>query len=219
MIIMALDLGKTGDPSALAMIEPVLQQVGTDLDHQPVLQLQKHVRHLQRFPLGTRYIDIVNRVHSLTQTKQVHGDYRLVVDGTGVGVPVVEMIRAKGLLTTPVTITSGLNESFDEETGFWRVSKHNLVSSVIVELESHTLRFAPDLPEREAVVKELMNFKMKVTTAGHDTYEAWRDKDHDDLVLALCLGCWLAAKYRPVPTAPRVRAPHPLQNPSLRGVI
>jgi hypothetical protein len=36
-----------------------------------------------------------------------------------------------------------------------------------------------------------VNFKVKVNLAtGHDSYEAWRESVHDDLVLAVALACW-----------------------------
>jgi hypothetical protein len=42
---------------------------------------------------------------------------------------------------------------------------------------------------------ELRNFKMKQNiSTGHVTYEAWRERDHDDLVLALCVAVF-AAEY------------------------
>jgi hypothetical protein len=36
---------------------------------------------------------------------------------------------------------------------------------------------------------------VNISTA-HDSYEAWREGDHDDLVLATALACWRAAKRR-----------------------
>jgi hypothetical protein len=41
-----------------------------------------------------------------------------------------------------------------------------------------------------------MSFRAKITTKGHDTYESWRDGDHDDLVLALALGSWYFERTR-----------------------
>jgi hypothetical protein len=40
------------------------------------------------------------------------------------------------------------------------------------------------------LVKELENFKAKVTVAASDPYELWREGQHDDLVLAVALACW-----------------------------
>ena len=56
---------------------------------------------------------------------------------------------------------------------------------------------------------------MKITTAGNDTYEAWRESDHDDLVLAAAFACWYGEKelgsilhLPPMPPAPTM-APRP----------
>ena len=34
---------------------------------------------------------------------------------------------------------------------------------------------------------------------GHDAYEAWREKDHDDEVLAVALGCWVGEQLQREP--------------------
>ncbi len=47
------------------------------------------------------------------------------------------------------------------------------------------------LPLAEVLKDELLNFRVKINEAtGHDSYEAWREKDHDDIVLATALACW-----------------------------
>ena len=53
--------------------------------------------------------------------------------------------------------------------------------------------------ESETLVKELGNIRIKVSLAGHDTYGAWREGEHDDLVLAAALACWRAFKKAPPP--------------------
>jgi hypothetical protein len=35
---------------------------------------------------------------------------------------------------------------------------------------------------------------VKISAAGAETVEAWRNKDSDDIVLALACGCWLASR-------------------------
>lgn len=47
------------------------------------------------------------------------------------------------------------------------------------------------------LVKELLNFKVTISTSGHDSYEAWREGDHDDLVLATAMALWLAERKVP----------------------
>ena len=41
---------------------------------------------------------------------------------------------------------------------------------------------------------KLQAFRVKVTAAGNETFEAWRKRDHDDLVLAVACAAWLAEK-------------------------
>jgi hypothetical protein len=48
------------------------------------------------------------------------------------------------------------------------------------------------LPEAAVLVRELATFSAKLSRAGSETYEAWREQDHDDLVLAVALAAWAA---------------------------
>jgi hypothetical protein len=50
------------------------------------------------------------------------------------------------------------------------------------------------LAEAPAMIEELQNFRIKFTRAGNDTYEAWRESDHDDLVLAAAMAAWFGEK-------------------------
>jgi hypothetical protein len=52
--------------------------------------------------------------------------------------------------------------------------------------------------EIEAMVEELLNYKIHVSEEGHDRYGAFKIGIHDDLVTALGLACWYAERYKPV---------------------
>jgi hypothetical protein len=41
-------------------------------------------------------------------------------------------------------------------------------------------------------VKELQGLRVKVNSAGRESFSAWRDGEHDDLVLAVALAGWRA---------------------------
>ena len=69
--------------------------------------------------------------------------------------------------------------------------KRELVGMVSVLLEQRRLQIADGLPEATILKAELGNFRLKMTAAGNETFSAWRDADHDDLVLAVALACWL----------------------------
>jgi hypothetical protein len=88
----------------------------------------------------------------------------------------------------PVTITGG--ESVTEADGYLQVPKRELVGAVQVLLQTGRLKIARELPEAALLTSELLNFQVKITETGHDSYGAWREGQHDDLVLALALAVW-----------------------------
>ena len=73
-----------------------------------------------------------------------------------------------------------------------RVPKRNLINRLQVLFARKELQIASRLREAETLARELLNMRMKVSTAGHDRYAAGRESTHDDLVLALALACWRA---------------------------
>jgi hypothetical protein len=57
---------------------------------------------------------------------------------------------------------------------------------------------ASALPEAATLTEELQNFQMKVSLdTGHNSYGAWREGAHDDLVLALACALWCGERQWP----------------------
>jgi hypothetical protein len=204
--ILGLDLGQASDPSALVLLQ--VDEVPDESappprdgrpDKRPLVR-RYDARHLHRWALGTKYGDVVADVKRLlTDPPQpaapegplVLAGADLIIDQTGVGAAVVEMFEGAGLPATvsPVLITAGHDENFAE--GTWRVPKKALVSVVQVLLQSRRLRVGRRHALAEVLGKELNTFKVKVSVqTGHESFEAWRERDHDDLVLAVALACW-----------------------------
>lgn len=151
-------------------------------------------RHLERFPLGTSYPTIVGRVVAmLTRGPLSLHPTALVVDATGVGAPVVDLFIQAGLQPVAITITGGA--SVQAEGANISVPKRDLVSTMAVLLENERLQFVPALPEAPTLKRELARFKRTVNRQGVDTYAAWREADHDDLVLAVALAAWFREWY------------------------
>lgn len=148
------------------------------------------LRHLERFPLGTRYPAIVERVAHLMHTPPIAGDAWLTVDGTGVGAPVVDEFRKVIPRLADVTITGGTAVGVDVD-GLYRytVPKRDLVSTLQALLQSDRLKIAAGLPEAQTLVDELLAFAVTISEQAHDTY-AGRTGAHDDLVLAVAMACW-----------------------------
>jgi hypothetical protein len=94
-----------------------------------------------------------------------------------------------GVVLKPIQITGG--DAVTYEGGVTRVPKRDLVSAAQVALQTGGLKIASDLPEAQALVRELENFQMKISLdTAHDSYGAWREGAHDDLVLAVALALW-----------------------------
>ncbi len=217
--IVGVDLGQQRDYTAITVVErgyvPAGEMYNDEYYHrgnlihaarQPV-RLEYRVRHLERPALGTSYVAVVRGVVELL--KRLGGeDAALAVDTTGVGRPVADMLRTRlkewldgmperstyALNACWITITGG--DSVTRTEGGMRVPKRDLISAPLVLMQNEQLKIAEGLRLRETLVKELLNFKVKINIAtAHDSYEAWREGDHDDLVLAVAMACWAGERF------------------------
>ena len=152
--------------------------------------------HLDRVPLGTSYPGIVDHVRELLTRRELRGQARLVVDATGVGVPIVDLLRDAGVQPVPITITGGGTPSRDPRGGGYHVPKRDLVDLLAVLLQTSRLAVASSLRFAQALADELLAFEAKITAAGHDTYGA-REGAHDDLVLSVAIAAWVGMRSTP----------------------
>jgi hypothetical protein len=221
--IVGVDLGQQRDPTAITVVERGYVNAGSLYNaeywlpgnkwrerrqiyaaREPV-KLEYHVRHLERPTLGTSYVDVVERIIELLKSL---GDEELIlaVDTTGVGRPVADMLKARlnewleevrsiRLNAAWITITGG-DSVTKAEGGGLRVPKRDLASAPLVLMQNKQLKIAEGLQLADTLKRELLNFKVKINIAtGHDSYEAWREGDHDDLVLAVAMACWCGERY------------------------
>jgi hypothetical protein len=191
-----LDLGQTTDFTALTVLERSARA------GEETIYL---LRHLQRFHLGTSYTSIIELVAKILGTAPLVGCSTLVIDQTGVGRPVVDMFRRSAIraLVIPITITGGHTVSLAQDASY-HVPKKDLVSSLRLLLENGRLKIARKLPGVDVLVRELLNFQVKITASANETFGAWRQGSHDDLVLALALSAWVAEKQIGPNTGPLV---------------
>ena len=151
----------------------------------------------ERFERGMSYLTLADNVCKLFQELRFAGQV-LVIDGTGVGRPVVDMFRKShpNCRIMPVTITGGasvggLASTRMDELGYWHVPKKELVGSVQVLLGTGRLEVAPGLRYAGVLIQELKSFSYKINPqTAHVSLESWRERDHDDIVLALALAAW-----------------------------
>jgi hypothetical protein len=186
-----LDLGQSKDYSAFCTLE----RVGTNIEN-----FTYQCRFLHRWPLKTRYTDIVEDVlkwtNSPTVTKNVQHRTILAVDQTGVGAGVVDLFRRSEMRSKLVSIMITAGSQVTRDYYSIKIPKRELVGAVAVALQNRTLRISPELPLSEMLIKELENFNSTVTDTGHTGFGAamdWRVGSNDDLVLAVSMALWCAA--------------------------
>lgn len=197
--LIGLDLGKVGDPTALAVLRRHLIQGSDNL---PVRGSMSRAIYgytcgmLKRWK-DISYPDVVKEVTRTILDLNV-GKPRLVIDGTGVGSAVVDMFLHAGVPADviPITITGGSTWRTDRWPGgrcraYW-VAKTEIVSHLQAALQQRRLWVKPDQPDAPVLKKELAEFRVKVTKAANETYEA-REGEHDDLVLAVAMPVWVGA--------------------------
>src|SRR5712692_6940889 len=179
MWILGLDLGQSADPTAAALVERQGQGAET----------RYAVRWLERW-LGASYPEQVRRVGALLEAPEL-GGVRLVLDRTGVGRPVFDLFQEAGFKPVGVTLHGGDTVAHDGNQ--WSVPKRDVVFAAVAVLQQRRLDIARALPEAATLVRELETFRMRVDpVTAHDSYAAWRDKDHDDVLLAVALAIWAA---------------------------
>ncbi len=196
MFYIGLDLGQRRDHTAIAVVERRAEAGGYYRDTSTL-----DVRGILRVPLGTSYPGVVERVREVAERGELRGQCCLVVDGTGVGAPVVDLLRAArlGCEICAVTITGGEHAVRGQSGGGverWNVPKRDLIAEVQVLLEAGELRIARQLREAGSLVRELTNIRATTKRTGRIRLGADGCGEHDDLVIAVALGCWRARRGR-----------------------
>jgi len=142
--------------------------------------------------LGTPYTQIVADMADLAAQPPLAGGY-LCVDNTGVGRAVVNMFRKARmpLQLIPITIVPSHTAKPAPEGGGWNVPKADLVAVMQTLVQSRRFHIVPTLPDAKVLGRELQAFRVKVNLAtGNETFQSWRERDHDDCVLSVALACW-----------------------------
>lgn len=211
-LTVGLDLGQATDYSALAVVEHVhvlpptmslqgfwweVEKAQRDLQDYgmvrgwglPASTPELHVRHLQRWELGTPYHVIVDDVCRLMGPESPLWGARLIFDRSGVGRAVGDMLftaRQQGRIrTTPwgKTITGG------EKAGPGTTPKKDLMAALQLPIQQGRFRIAQGLPLGDVLERELTSFKMRLSQSGAQSFDIARHEGqgHGDLVIACAL--------------------------------
>ena len=199
--VVGLDIGQRRDYSAIAILDWLDEFTGErdPATYDFIRRTAIRLRHAERVPLGTPFASVVDRIGEVVSHPRL-ANCTLVVDATGVGAPVVELLRAAKLpcRLIPVQITGGLDEGSDGV--YYRVPKRDLVTGLQVLFDHWNPHLHTPSPGVKDLLRELIDFKARPSSSGNMRFEGARD----DLAMALSLAWWWMRKrvaWRPPATA------------------
>lgn len=192
-----LDWGEIQDHSALTLTEYRTTPTGTrdPATWQHLYRRELLVRLIERFPLGTPFSKIIQRVARLAAHPLIAHHGTLAYDASGLGQALRELIQMQRmpLHILPINITSGQHATVSPHGR--NVPKSELITRLQLLLEQKHLKIAAHAPQAEFLRHELQVFERRLHPGGHSTYNA-ASSHHDDLVLSLALAGWWAWENR-----------------------
>ena len=158
---------------------------------------------------GVPYTEQCRCVHELIEGERLKNNTDLVIDGTGIGQAVVDIMRETGLEPIPIIFTSGLTmnikymEAQRRFGGFGQsldlkviaelcVPKVDMIHAAKVLIEQNRIRISSGVNNAEEFKKQLLHFKGKVNERGNISYGNDTEAKHDDWVACFIMCCWYA---------------------------
>lgn len=132
--------------------------------------LNLDTRHVDAF-YRTNQIDYTFQINQLVELSSRYNNSAVLMDSTGVGDPLLEMVRMRGIAVEGFLFTS--------------VSKKELVERLVIAIEQRQITF----PKIDELLGELRSFAYTLTASRNITYSA-PPGQHDDTVVSLALACY-----------------------------
>lgn len=178
-----LDVGGRGDdPSALCVVKSESRPYMTGRGWQQALTPTEYAVVFTETVRCDEAVDVVDWVVSRLQKLR---NWRLTMDASGLGAPLVSMFEAAKVPVLGVTMTAG--SSFNRKGNHATVSKALLFENAATLIETGQLILAHDLPERDALLSEMQSVEYAETSSGNLTLKAGGRGHHADRWVATCL--------------------------------
>jgi len=187
-----LDIGRVQDYSTLSISVRYILPIGTTINS---LLSKYYCVYLKRYPLQTPYEVIEDDCAMWWKwADEINLTRHFVADMTGVGAPVVEGLKKRGVRCTGVVITGGHQES-NPAIGEYHVPKATLATQLVRTAQMGRFQIYKSMQFAAEFKEELGNFgydQNKMT--GAISYEALDERIHDDLVISVALPVWFGER-------------------------
>lgn len=213
-----VDLGKKRDRTVFF----VMKDNAAILSGHERVGIPDRLQHTYQVPfidqfIGIGYPEMVDNLVRLMGATELTNNSDLLVDGRGVGEPVIDMMRRAGLSPIPIVATAGeqvhevhaeFGKVFQQAAQDGRLSgamilsqinvpKADLVAAGMALMQQNRLRVAKSLRWAEEFQRQLMHFKgIANPTTKKRTFEADDIEVHDDIVFCYLMGAWWFTRTR-----------------------
>ena len=192
-IYLGLDLGKRQDHTAIVALELRWRFGPKDNVTQAIAQYPTLLlSYSTRLPLDTETTRIPQLVRdTLQRYSPAYGEPpridKLLVDATGIGHTIVELIRKNQpkAHVQPVTLTNGHVER-QLKDNYLSLPRPDLINRLKMVFELGNIQLLDSAPGFVDIQRELVQFR-----------PSGEQQEHDDLVMALAMAVWQAAKDYP----------------------
>lgn len=194
------DLGKQNDYHAtcISQVKMVARQRTSHArsvftkGSEEIVYPEIHFRWIGRSQIG--YDALVLDTKARLEQPDLYMNCDHVVDATGVGIPVIDFMRAENLAPIGIYITGG-NIAAPHDYG-WSVPKTELIANMQMCLTRGLVKFSSNIDAgiMKQLKHEILTFKEKPSPKNNATYSAEKESDHDDLLMSIMLNCWWVMK-------------------------
>jgi len=203
--IIGVDLGRVFDAAAIVVIEDKLIEVPvtaqprtrriTPLDIPTLLTRVYGVIEVGRM-VRVSYTEVARRLYVLAEHPRISRPYALVIDATGVGIAICDMLRDPPYNLSPIGVTSTPGRSVTESTWGYNVPKQDLMDNLEILLERERLTWSGRMEDVVAYREQMENMRRGVKNK-RETFGAEDDRIHDDYPSATAVALWYAEKILP----------------------
>lgn len=183
--ILSYDVGKKSDPSGVGLYKCYPKLEGNEAIWYLVLCQQWKWR---RMP----YTQQADGLAALTG--RMKGDLTFVMDATGVGEAVKDILVSRGLSPMCIYYSGGtsVHKALSQNGAGkgWTVPKQDLIHAAQLLVQQHRIKVLATCRRREELVAQLKGFKGRINENGRLSADAMADELHDDMVNHMLMASW-----------------------------
>jgi hypothetical protein len=192
---LGVDLAQAQDNTALVCVHDECLPQWAGGSRQVLGSRKRTVVFADKFK-GVSYPDVVSHVIRTMLKEPLRGRTRLVIDASGLGRVVSDLLFEQRVEHHAVQMTVGQN--WVERGRYVNVGKTLLLETLSLLFATGDLTFAHDLPLHDDILAELETFQLETTAAGNQVITQGKSgAHHGDLAIALAAACFASEHLLP----------------------